>query len=298
MLVEIFPGFLTGKRSGLFEVLENSTVRETAISLAKSRFIIDPFGFSFFVQLSGDEASIKSGKHTFNNVSTVFGIMREIRKGVIGVQIFVTIPEGFSIKDIDLRLYEKNLISQKGDFLNFAKDYEGFLFPDTYSFYTGITVDEIVRIMNDRFKAVLPKDFDTKAMDIGFTERQIVTLASIVEKEVKFDKDRPLAASVFINRMKIDMPLEADSTILYLLPEHKEWLSDDDYKINSPYNTYLNKGLPPGPICNPSIKSIEAVLDAPESPYYFFITKPDGEAIFEKTLEEHNRDLLKYYGRY
>ena len=298
LLVEIFPGYLTGKRSGSFTVQEDTTVKEIATSLTKDKFIIDPVGFSFFVRLTGDDNLIKSGKHSFSDVATVFGIIAEIKKGVIGEQVVVTIPEGFSVKDIDERLFEKGLIAKKEEFLNFAKGYEGFLFPDTYFFYKGITVQEIVKMMNDRFQSVLPQDFAMKAGGKGFEDVQVITLASVIEKEVKFDKDRSLAASVFINRLKIDMPLQADSTIVYILPEHKVWLDESDYKIDSPYNTYLNKGLPPSPICNPSIKSITAVLDAPDSPYYYFITKPDGEAVFEKTLDEHNRDLARYYGQY
>ena len=296
LVIEISPSFLTGRRSGSFKVQDNATVKEIANALAKDGFIIDPFGFSLFVRLSSDEKSIKSGEHSFDNVYTIFGLISEMKKSVIGEQIVVTIPEGFTVNDIDQRLFESGLISKKGEFFDFAKGYEGFLFPDTYFFYKGITVDEIVKMMKSRFQNILPQDFAVKARAKGFTESQVITLASIVEKEVKFDKDRPLAASVFINRLKIDMPLQADSTILYIIPEHKEWLTADDYKVDSPYNTYLYKGLPPGPICNPSIKSIDAVIDAPESPYYYFITKPDGEAIFEKTLEEHDRDLAKYYG--
>jgi UPF0755 protein len=296
LLIEIFPGYLTGKRSGTLDIQQNMTIRDTAYQLAKNGYIIDPYGFILLVKLSGGDTTIKSGEHTLKDISTVFGIVVEIKRSVIGEQVVVTIPEGFSIKDIDERLYQKGLIPKMGDFYNYAKGYEGFLFPDTYFFYNGISMQDIVKMMNDRFKQVVPQNFSDLAQAKGFTEEQVVTLASIVEKEVRFDQDRPLAASVFINRLKIGMPLDADSTIVYLLPEAKQWLDPEDYKIESPYNTYLHAGLPPGPICNPSIKSIVAVLDAPQTDYYYFITKPDGEAIFEKTLEEHNRDLAKYYG--
>ncbi len=295
-LVEIVPYVFTGIKEGNITISEGASLAEISILLKDNGLILDPYGFMMIVRMRKDEVNLKGGDHKLENIKNVFTLIEELKKDTTPEKVVVTIPEGFTIKDIDKRLYESGLIEKEGTFLEFAKEEEGFLYPDTYYFYKGISMQEIVDIMRKRFEEMTPEDLAEKASRISLKSEEVIILASIVEKEVKLDKDRPLAASVFLNRLKIDMPLQADSTIVYILPEHKVWLDRSDYLIDSPYNTYLYKGLPPAPISNPSIKSILAVLDAPVTPYYYFMTKPDGEAVFSETLAEHERNLEKYYG--
>ncbi len=286
----------TGKYAGTLSIPKNNTTKDIALLLKERNFILDPTGFSLIVRFKGDEKKLKSGDYYLNNTHSIFAIINMLKKGVLPEEIKVTIPEGSTVKDIAEKLYEKKVIKDKNLFIRDAKQYEGYLFPDTYMFTNNMKYADIIDEMKTRFKEILPKDIQKKAKEKNLTLREVIILASIVEKEALFDQDRPLVASVFLNRLKTGMKLEADSTIAYLLPEHKQWLSKKDITIDSPYNTYKHKGLPPGPICNPGLKSILAVLNAPHTDYYYFITTPQGKGIFEKTLEEHNRDIAKYYG--
>lgn len=270
----------TGKHRGVLNIPKDNTVKDIALLLEKNHFILDPIGFSFIVRLKGDEKELKSGEYNLNNIHSVFALIDTLKKGVEPKEIKVTIPEGFTVKDIARRLYEKGVIKDESSFINRAEQYEGYLFPDTYMFTSNMKDSDIINKMKTRFKEVLPKNIEEKAKEKGLTVRQVIILASIVEKEARFDQDRPLMASVFLNRLKIGMNLGADSTVLY----------------DSSFDTYKYKGLPPGPICNPGLKSILAVLNAPQTDYYYFITTPQGKGVFEKTLEEHNRDIAKYYG--
>jgi len=296
VFVEIYPGLITGKSEGELDIPENVTVRNIGTLLKGNDFILDPIGFSIIVKIKGEEKNLKSGQYYLTDIHNIFDIIDILKQGVLPEDIKVTIPEGFTVRDIAERLYEKNVIEDKELFIKEAEQFEGYLFPDTYSFTEKMMNRDVINRFGERFLEILPANINEKATGKGLTLEQVIILASIVEKEVRLDEDRPLAASVFLNRMCIGMPLQADSTIVYILPDHKQWLSEEDYDIDSPYNTYKYIGLPPMPICNPGIKSIIAVLDAPDTNYYYFITTPEGKAIFERTLEEHNRDLAKYYG--
>jgi len=209
----------------------------------------------------------------------------------------VTIPEGLTIKEI-AEILEKKGVCPKEEFLQYTtspdvlKKYniffptaEGFLFPDSYEFFTNSSPEVIFDRMCRRFWQIyldLKRRYKTNLSD-----STIIILASIVEREAKVDYERPIIASVFLNRLKKGMRLESCATIEYLLKERKKILSREDLKINSPYNTYRYKGLPPTPICNPSKKSLEAVLNPKKTDYYYFFTKNGITHIFSKTYSEH-----------
>lgn len=279
-----------------FSVPKNSSVGEIAEILRSKKVIIDPFGFTLIVRALKSDRNLKSGNYRISRVKNVFEIISVLEEGVPQKQVKVTIPEGFTVYDIARRLKENGIIANENDFIEKAKQFEGYLFPDTYFFYKGESPEKIIDAMKSRFYEVLPGNYEEMAKKKGLTLKEAVILASIVEKEAKFDKDRPLVASVFLNRLKIGMPLQSDATVNYALKSNKLWLSQKDLDVDSPYNTYKYVGLPPGPICNPGLKSLLAVVNAPKTDYYYFLTKPDGEAVFERTLEEHNRNIRKYYG--
>ena len=288
--------YITGHYSASFNIPEGSSIKDIGKVLAEHRLIIDNVGFPFIVRVLHYDKSLKSGQYQVSDVHSVFQLLDILNKGVAPKQIKVTIPEGFTVEDIAKVLYQKGVIKNSKDFILKAQKYEGFLFPDTYFFLKGESVEAVIKKMKSRFYEVLPKDYEDKAEEKGLTLYQAVILASIVEKEAKFDEDRPLVASVFLNRLKVGMPLQSDATINYVLKDKKLWLTDKDLKIDSPYNTYTHTGLPPTPICNPGLKSLLAVVNAPKTDYYYFLTTKSGKAVFEKTLEEHNRDIRKYYG--
>lgn len=294
--VEAFPLAIIEPSSLTIDISNGATTKSIALSLRESGFVIDPYGFSLLVYLTGSEGKLKSGIYNLSNVRNAFELIEELKKGGLPKEVTLTLPEGLTVKDIAKKLFDAGVINNEAGFIKEAQQYEGYLFPDTYRFLVGSSNAEVIDKMKARFDEVLPRDFAKLAQEKGLSQKQAITLASIIEREVFLDKDRPLAASVFLNRIKIGMPLQSDATIFYILPSPKDSLSPGDFQIDSPYNTYKYAGLPPGPISNPGLKSIEAVIDAPATSYYYFITKPDGEAIFEVTLEEHNRDVAKYYG--
>lgn len=239
----------------------------------------------------------------------------------------ITIVEGVSNKQIEKILLEQELIKEgefalaleeiiqqeslldKYDFLsrageNFYFPYsseefrlvglQGYLFPDTYRFYQETTAEEIIKKMLDNFnqKVYLPLKAEIDNSSISFFE--IITMASLIEKEASLDQDRRLIADVFSKRIKIGWALESCATINYILGDPKARLTYEDTRISSPYNTYLNAGLPPTPINNPGLSSIMAVIDPLENDYCCFLAGPDGKTIFSRTVEEHNQNKSKY----
>lgn len=265
--------------------------------------------FILYTKAIGRERDIKKG---YYQLSPSYSLVQVVNKLVNGenLNIKVTIPEGASLKEIGIILEEHLNISKDlflkyctySDYaLSFLKDYkeffggkmplslEGYLFPSTYFFPKGIKEKEIIEILlKEFFKQILTNfpDYkeDLKKIGLGFNEW--IILASIVEKEAKIDRERPLIAGVFINRLKKGYMLQSCATVEYLYDFKKNPLLYKDLEIDSPYNTYKNYGLPPTPICSPSLKSLEAVLH-PEGDYLFFVSNNDGTHTFSKTYEEH-----------
>lgn len=294
--LSFFEPFFIFKDAKTIELEKGLNTREIANILKNNKLILEPYSFIFWSRVFNFDSKLKSGIYDLKPVNNMNELLLELSKGGRPKEIRVTIPEGFTASDIADRLYSNSIVKDKEAFLKYIKPHEGYLFPDTYNFYEDMPYDLILKKFLDRFNEVVPSDYAELAKKRGLTMNEAIILASIVEKEAKFDDDRPLVASVFLNRLAIGMPLQADSTILYALGTHKEWLSKEDYQIDSPYNTYKYTGLPPTPICNPGIKSIMAVVEAPKTDYYYFMTTPEGRAIFSKTLSEHEANLRKYYG--
>lgn len=225
----------------------------------------------------------------------------------------VTFPEGFTITDIAAKLEKSELIS-KNDFINACKAYklpkyiksdpkrryqlEGFLFPDTYEFKKGISGEEIITTMLDRFEYVI-NDIREKQNKV-INEEDIdktVNMAALVEKEAKAKAERAIVASVFYNRLKKGMKFESCATVNYAMEKVITVLSIKDTQFNSPYNTYINPGIPVGPICSPGRAAIEAALNPDNTDYLYFVAnikKADGTMVFAKTLKEHNANVKKY----
>ena len=241
--------------------------------------------------------------------------VRQQRATAKAPQTSITLLEGWSNKQIADYLTGQHIIAEPVDFLSAVKNFDttaynsllsknaqgnlqGFLFPDTYFIPTqpasGQNISQIIiKKALDNFAQKVTEQMRQQAKAQGLSLYQIVTLASVIEKEAGQTGDKPAIAGIFYNRMKIGMPLESDATISYVTGSAT--ISADDKKIASPYNTYLNKGLPQGPICNPSLSSIEAALYPAASDYIYFLTDPKtGKAIFAKTYEEHLKNKQKY----
>jgi len=164
---------------------------------------------------------------------------------------------------------------------------EGYLFPDTYQFADGVTARDAVRDMVAQFEARWSPEWDAQLGKLGLTRHQIVTLASIIEKEARLDEERPVISAVYHNRLRIGMPLQADPTVQYARGSHTSRVLHKDLQIESDYNTYRRPGLPPGPIASPGRPSLEAALFPADVPYRFFVAHPDGHHEFRVTFEEH-----------
>ena len=216
----------------------------------------------------------------------------------------VTVPEGYTVRQTARRLAEHHLVDE-AQFLALAQtqgrtfhvgkwappdnNLEGYLFPDTYTVPKGATARDVVQIMLDNFgrRVLTPRGAEARGFPGGLPAA--VTLASLVEREAEVDGDRPLIAAVYRNRLKAGMRLQCDATVQYALPEHKGRLLYSDLRVNSPYNTYTHRGLPPTPIASPGLPSIQAALRPARSDYLFYVARPDGSHVFSATLAEHDR---------
>ena len=210
----------------------------------------------------------------------------------------MTTLEGWRAEEVAAKL-SKDLDIPESEFLKVAR--EGYMFPDTYLFPKDATVGAVARLFFSTFDAKVDEKMRADAKKTGLTFDEVMTLASIVEREGRTAEDRPMIAGILLNRLKADWPLQADATLQYALGyqvREKTWwkkeLFDDDKKVKSPYNTYLNPGLPPGPIANPGIVSIKAVIYPKTSDYWYYLHDPKGGVHYGRTLEDHNRNIEKY----
>ena len=241
--------------------------------------------------------SLREGRYALKDVGSMEALYQLLASGP-PLTAHVTFPEGYTVQQMATRLQEQAGITV-ADFLKAARDdqgklLEGRLFPDTYEvLYTG-DAGEVVARMLGRFADVLPSDWAAQAAKRGLTGDQLLRVASIVEREAKEDADRPLVASVIFNRLAKKMLLQLDTTLGYVLPSQGGFYTYAELKYKSPYNTYLHPGLPPTPICNPGLASMNAAAHAPPSTYYYFLAKPDGHCVFARTYAEHVRNIQLY----
>jgi len=264
-----------------FIVKQGQTTREIANNLQNSELIGSALVFRIYARLKG--SLLQVGVYKLSSTQNIREILDILASGKAN-EYLVTIPEGWRITQIDEYLAQKGVISA-GDLVKIASADEGYLFPDTYRFMPNTPASETRQAMID--------NFHKKTAELNPTRDQVI-LASIIEREAKFDEDRPKIAGVYLNRLEKGMKLEADPTVQYAKGSW-EPIKLSDYKdVISPYNTYLNVGLPPGPICNPGLKSIQAALYPEKNGYLYFFHKSDGHAVFSATLEEHQDNLKKY----
>ena len=278
---------------------------QIAKSLEEKGIVRNFEDITLLARLRGTTKKIKAGEYEFNLAMRPFDVLAKLEKGLV-VKHPVTIPEGYNIRDV-ADLLDKKGLSKREQFIARASDKgfllsvgieaataEGFLFPDTYQFFKGMTEETMIAAMVSRFRELFPTELEKEARGDGLSIIEVVTLASIVEKETGVAKERPRIAAVLINRLKKSIPLQSDPTVIYGIKEFSGNLTKKDLLTDTPYNTYRRKGLPVGPISNPGIDSIRAVLYPENVDYIYFVSKNDGTHHFSKTLSEHNKAVYHY----
>ena len=300
--------FVTPLRKGgpdqVFIVREGATLRQVSGELELRGLISGRELFLIWARVMGYGRGIKAGEYLLNSGMPPLEICGVLRRGAIMTHP-VTIPEGFNMDQIGALLQKKGLADKK-KFLGLAADkeltgryfingpsLEGYLYPDTYQFGRGLSVMSIIHVMVTRFHEVF-SPFKERAELRGMTMEEVVILASIVEKETGRAGERPVIASVFLNRLKKRMRLESDPTVIYGIRDFNGNLTKRDLASYTPYNTYVIHGLPPGPISNPGLDAIRSVLYPAKTDYLYFVSKNDGSHFFSRTLPEHNRAVRFY----
>ena len=281
-----------------------ATVRVVAESLAAHGVIRSSLWFRVTTRLSGEDRRLQQGVYAFRRGQGSGSARRALVSGQALLNRF-TVPEGWTLLDIAAAA-ERQLAIPGERFLAGARDsallrefevpgqsFEGYLRPETYLVGSGISAPRMIRVMAATFRSQWKPEWDSMARTQGLDRRAVVILASIVEAEAKVDRDRPLIAAVYRNRLRLGMPLQADPTVQYALQHatgtRKPLLFDKDYGFDSEYNTYLHPGLPPGPVGAPGWKSVEAVLAPAQVSFLYFVAGPDGSHVFSRTYREHLR---------
>ena len=291
-------------QSQVFEIKSGMTLKQVSEELFRQNLIRSANAFQAIALIQAKEKLIKIGEYYISPSMLPAEILQRITSGKT-VLHSVTIPGGYRITEIANLLEEKDL-ADKNIFLQQAKNVEllegiptssleGYLFPDTYHFGKRITEAAIINKMVETFKErALKQEFLKRAEDLGFSYHEIITLASLIEKETGKDSERKQISSVFHNRLKKNMLLQTDPTVIYAIDIFDGNIRKRDLNIDSPYNTYRYKGLPPGPIANPGLKSIIAALYPATTSNLYFVSKQDGSHKFSATLNEHNLAVQKY----
>lgn len=296
----------------IVDIPSGSTVGTISNILYENELIKNKTLFKLVVKLSDKAPQIKAGKYLLNQTYSNSKIVDLLASGKIyqaGTKI--TIPEGSTSREI-IDVLQKNGLGKKENYemliqkpsefydkFEFLKEddivsLEGFLYPDTYFIDEKSSEKEVLSTMLGRFNSLYSDELKSKQRELNMTLQQVINLASIVEKEAVKDTDRPTIASVFYNRLDIAMPLQSDATIQYIFEERKKIVTYADLEIDSPYNSYKNKGLPPTPISNPGIKSIEATLHPEDTEYLYFVAKMDGGNNYSKTYDQHLKFVKEY----
>ncbi len=278
-----------------FVIQKNDSAWQVARCLEKEHLISSAFSFRFFARLMGQAQSLKAGHYQFSKGDSAYQILQKIVSGE-SLMAVITVPEGLTVvQTIDLLKKQEGVLACSAEEESLQ---EGGLFPESYHFHPPV---ELKTVLNEMKKRSFEIHADLKKRPLPAplkSFQDVVILASIVEKETALDEERPLIARVFLNRLKKGIPLQADPTVVYAVSQGKGALNRslmrEDLKQKSPYNTYTNQGLPPGPICAPGLSSLEAVLRPASSQALYFVSDGKGGHRFSRTLKEHNRHVKRY----
>lgn len=271
---------------------------QTLFSISKELYddgaIKNRRAFEMFMITFGNENHIEQGEYYFEKPISVVALALRISGKDFGLaRKKVTFPEGYSNKEMSNRLAESFDNFDKSRFISLTQEQEGYLFPDTYSFFPSTTTDQMIEALKNNFN----KKIATLEPEISKSKRslpEIITMASIIEKEARGANDRALISGILWNRIDAGIALQVDAPFLYILGKESKDLTKKDLSIKSPYNTYLNKGLPPNPINNPGLAAIKAALTPEKSDYFYYLHDKNGNIYYAKTYEEHKKNIKKY----
>lgn len=301
---------------GAFVVEKGEQLRHVANRLENEKLIRSAGAWTLYTLTTGQRSAILAGTYTLDSSMTGRSILRTLTLGNLKVnEVTVTIREGRTLAQIASDLEQVGVV-KAADFLTVVHtpkaagldltgyriantkpttvDLEGYIFPDTYRFYKDSTGIEAVKKFLETLDLRFTENLVQAAVSAGHTPHDILTMASILEAELQTPVDRAVAADLFWRRIKIGMGLNADTTILYALGRVGGGISAADLKVDSPYNTYTNRGLPPGPINNPGLDAIRAAIYPSANEYLYYLSAPDGTTYFARTLDEHNRNKRQY----
>lgn len=303
----------------VFEIKSGSGISKIADQLQQEGLIRNSLVFKGYLKWKNMGSNFMAGKYAMNPGVTYDEIIHKLSSGEVVPEEMVkfTIPEGYTVLQMADKLSAEGIVDKK-EFLKLANDpsafdvdiiksipvdeelryvLEGYLFPETYEMKKGSNTHDVMQRMLEEFQTKVNSipDLQAKMDEKKLSLHELLTIASLVEREVVVDQERALVAGIIYNRIKQDMKLEIDATVQYLLDKPKARLLFKDLKVQSPYNTYLNKDLPPGPIASPSLASIKAALNPEASEYLFYVTKKDGTSghLFAKTYKEHQQNIAK-----
>ncbi len=289
----------------LIEIASGASFREVSELLAREGLITSEFSFRLLGKLTGQETQIKPGEYHLHRAMKPETLLNTLVKGDV-LQYQVVIPEGMSLKEIS-QILERAGLGKAETYDKMGRDpqiiqafgfggdsLEGFLFPETYHFTKQIPPAQIIKRIANQFLRVYDDSYKKQATRMGMTQREVVTLASIIEKETAVPAERTIVSAVFHNRLKKKMRLQSDPTVIFSLDNFDGNLTRKDLRHASPYNTYYVKGLPPGPIASPGKGAIYAALYPADVDYLYFVSKKNGTHYFSFTLKEHNAAVRKF----
>lgn len=280
--------------SSYFKVDRGSTVSQIAGKLYQRSIIRSPAVFKLIVRLFKGDSKIVSGYYHLGQTDSVIAIARKLIKGEFGYTPFrVTVTEGMSNKDIAEVLTKTFPHFDKTSFLSQASSSEGFLFPDTYFFAPTETTADIIGEMKDNYERKVA-DLQSEIAASGRSEKDIIIVASLIEKETRTSTDRRLVSGIIWKRLAFHMPLQIDAVFQYIMNKNTFEVSKSDLRNNSPYNTYLYKGLPPGPIANPGLDSIKAALEPTPSSYWYYLSDMKGTLHYAESYAQQEKNKTKY----
>lgn len=287
------------KESISFTVKKGENVRSIADRLQKQGILRSPVAFFLLARFGGLADSIQAGSFRLSPSMDLFTLSQNLTHGTEDLK--VTFIEGWRNEEVAMTL-TKELNIPETSFLKKAKI--GYIFPDTYLIPKESSEDAVIKIVTDNFNRKITPEILRKAKESGLSLNDLIIISSMVEREAKYDKDRPLVASVILNRLNMGMKLDIDATVQYALgyqPAEKSWwkkqLTQEDLAVDSPYNTYKNAGLPPTAIANPGLAVINAVVNAPKTNYLYYLSDEKGNTYFSSTFDEHSEKISTYLNR-
>jgi UPF0755 protein len=278
----------------LVTIHSGDTLNSVAKDLKADGLIRSTTLFQSVVVLFAGEQKLVAGDYYFGTPISAYGMASRLVKGDFNLTpIKVTFPEGLSMSQIAALLAPKLKDFSATDFLKFSPEKEGFLFPDTYFFMPNTKAAEVIDVLQKNFdEKIKPEALEIVAF--GKSEKEVITMASILEKEAQTPEDWQIISGILWKRIKIGMPLQVDSTLGYVTNKTSAELTSSDLKMNSPYNTYTTKGLPPTPIANPGLETIEAAITPTTTPYLYYLSDKNGVIHYAATFADHIKNRQKY----